>query len=152
VVVPTAEKPRPSAPVLSRPSGRVEGLNEARKSKRGGKRPGAGAPRGNFNAMKTGAYSKQFALLGRLLAADPRLREVLLAIAAKTDRKFKSANETAAYLLTKWAERVEEMAEARYAPGGKKRRGKGPDRLNLELPVDDWDSIKEAAARHEGKC
>jgi hypothetical protein len=121
------------------------------KSKRGGRRPGAGAPKGNFNAMKTGAYSKQFALLGRLLAADPRIRPVLLAMGARADRKFKTANEIAAYLLTKWAERVEDMAEAKYAPGGKRPRGKQAGGLNLQLPVDDWDSIKQAAARYEGK-
>ena len=27
-------------------------------SKRGGKRPGAGAPKGNINALRTGAHSK----------------------------------------------------------------------------------------------
>lgn len=28
------------------------------KGKRGGRRPGAGAPRGNINALRTGQYSK----------------------------------------------------------------------------------------------
>ena len=156
---PSANHPRPSEPVLSRPSGRVEGSKKGA-NKRGGKRPGAGAPRGNFNAMKTGAYSRQFALLGRLLAADPKIRPVLLAMGARADRKFKTANEIAAFLLTRWAEHVEAMAEAKYAPGGKKRRGKkavlgepeGTDRLSFELPVDDWDSITKAAARYERKA
>ena len=31
---------------------------------RGGRRPGAGALRGNLNALKTGTYSKQFVALG----------------------------------------------------------------------------------------
>ena len=136
-------------------------------SKRGGCRPGAGAPRGNMNALKTGAYSRQFAELGRLLAADPKIRAVLLDVAARAGRKFKTANEEAAYLLTQWAERVEKNAEAKYAPKGGKRRGKnaiessaegpvlspaeGADGLNPDLPVDDWDSIKQAAAAYERK-
>jgi hypothetical protein len=119
--------------------------------KRGGKRPGAGARKGNMNALKTGAYSKQFALLGRLLASDPKIRTALLAIAARADRKFKSANEVAAFLLTRYREHVEDQAAARYAPGARKPRGKRAGGLNFELPVDDWDSIKESAARFEGK-
>jgi len=140
---------------------------EKKKSKRGGRRPGAGAPRGNMNALKTGAYSRQFAELGRLLAGDPRIRAVLLGVATRAGRKFKTANEEAAYLLTKWAERVEKNAEAKYAPKSRKRRAKnavlgsaeGPvrgsgeeaDGLTPELPVDEWDSIKQAAARYERK-
>ena len=77
-----------------------------------------------MNALKTGAYSKQFSLLGKLIAQDPTVRAVLLNIAARAERKFKDANEVAAYLLTRWAERVEDMAEAKYASNGRRRRGK----------------------------
>jgi hypothetical protein len=136
VVEPTRENLRPSA---------------LKKGKRGGKRPGAGARKGNMNALKTGAYSKQFALLGRLLASDPKIRAALLDIAARADRKFKSANEMAAFLLTRYREHVEDQAAAKYGPNGKKRRAKQADRSNFDLPVDDWDSIKESAARFEGK-
>ena len=138
-----------------------------KKSKRGGRRPGAGAPRGNMNALKSGAYSRQFAELGRLLATDPKIRAVLLDVAARAGRKFKTANEEAAYLLTKWAERVEKNAEAKDAPKARRRRAKnsalsspeepvlssaeGADGLNLQLPVDEWDSIKQAAANYEQK-
>jgi len=104
-----------------------------------------------MNALKTGAYSKQFALLGRLLAADPKIRAALLAIGARADRKFKNANEVAAFLLTRYAQHVEATAEAKYAPRSRKRRAKQADRLNLDLPVDDRDSIREAAARFEEK-
>jgi len=132
---------------------------EKKKSKRGGRRPGAGAPRGNMNALKTGAYSRQFAELGRLLAGDPRIRAVLLGVATRAGRKFKTANEEAAYLLTKWAERVEKNAEAKYAPKARRPRaqqtspepGRRADGLIPGLPVDDWDSIKQAAARYERK-
>ena len=139
-----------------------------KKSKRGGRRPGAGAPRGNMNALKTGAYSRQFAELGRLLASDPKIRAVLLDVAARAGRKFKTANEEAAYLLTKWAERVEKNAEAKYAPKGRKPRAKnavlgsaeGPvrgsgeeaDGLTPELPVmNGTQSNKPPPTTHE-KC
>ena len=121
------------------------------KKKRGGKRPGAGAPKGNMNALKTGAYSKQFAELGRLLASDPKIQVVLLDIGARAGRKFKKANEAAAFLLTQWAEQVERNAEAKYAPKGLKRRRQNGDGLSLQLPVDDWDSIKEAGANYARK-
>jgi hypothetical protein len=47
---------------------------------RGGRRPGAGAPRGNLNALRTGAYSKQLsAAIGALLSV-PQTRRVMLAL------------------------------------------------------------------------
>ena len=38
---------------------------------RGGRRPGAGAPLGNHNALKTGRYSKRFRQLARALLKNP---------------------------------------------------------------------------------
>ena len=38
---------------------------------RGGRRPGAGAPLGNHNALKTGRYSKRFQQLARALLKNP---------------------------------------------------------------------------------
>ncbi|MGD0765699.1 MAG: hypothetical protein ABR978_05275 [Dehalococcoidia bacterium] len=47
---------------------------------RGGRRPGAGAPRGNLNALRTGAHSKQLsATIGALLSV-PETRGVMLAL------------------------------------------------------------------------
>jgi len=46
----------------------------------GGRRPGAGARRGNLNALKHGRYSRQMLDLARFLAGDPqfsRLRQRL---------------------------------------------------------------------------
>ena len=41
---------------------------------RGGKRPGAGAPRGNVNALRHGLHSQQFRQLVQQLAAIPEMR------------------------------------------------------------------------------
>ncbi len=51
-----------------------------KKSGRGGKRPGAGAPRNNLNAYKHGRYSLQTALLVQALLAQPRTRRLLLSL------------------------------------------------------------------------
>ena len=53
---------------------------------RGGPRPGAGAPRGNLNALKTGAHSKQLrAAIGALLAV-PETRRAMLALLEQKQR------------------------------------------------------------------
>ncbi len=44
----------------------------------GGKRPGAGAPKGNLNAFKTGRRSKQLQAVTNAILADPALRPVIL--------------------------------------------------------------------------
>ena len=44
---------------------------------RGGKRPGAGAPLGNHNALKTGRYSKRFQQIARALLKNPETLSLL---------------------------------------------------------------------------
>ncbi len=58
------DNPRPSTPA-------------PRPSRRGGKRPGAGAPKGNLNAMKSGRYSKQMKALRLALQAMPATSDVV---------------------------------------------------------------------------
>lgn len=122
---PIRENPRQSEPAPS--------AAEGAKSKRGGRRLGAGAPKGNLNAIKTGAYSKQFAQVGALLAQDPTVRAALLAIGRKHNLKRQKATEIAASFFAGIID------HARQISGG---------RLNLNLPADDWESIKAAAAKH----
>jgi hypothetical protein len=45
---------------------------------RGGKRPGAGAPKGNLNALKTGSRSRQLNIVIEALLASPTIRRVML--------------------------------------------------------------------------
>ena len=45
---------------------------------RGGKRPGAGAPKGNLNAVKTGQYSVRLRAIARALSDVPQVRDLLM--------------------------------------------------------------------------
>jgi hypothetical protein len=102
------------------------------RSRRGGRRPGAGAPRGNMNALKHGLRSRQFAQLGAVLAASPAAREALFALAERHRVKQRSADQLAAYILSQIIAR------------GLKR---GEDRLIVLPPVDDERSIKQTPTR-----
>ncbi|MDP3766961.1 MAG: hypothetical protein Q8S13_03010 [Dehalococcoidia bacterium] len=73
---------------------------EPRTSKRGGRRPGAGAPRGNLNALKSGRYSKRLKALRGALAAMPQTADVL----AKTTGRDRRRMEMLAYGLQSYAE------------------------------------------------
>jgi uncharacterized protein YjcR len=53
---------------------------------RGGKRPGAGAPKGNLNALKTGVRSRQLKAAIDALATNDETRRLLLAIVEKKRR------------------------------------------------------------------
>jgi len=77
----------------------------AAKSRRGGRRPGAGAPRGNLNGLKHGNYSKQLAQAGLILAANPKIREALNGLARRHQLKQQKAEEVAALLFTRLLER-----------------------------------------------
>lgn len=98
----------------------------------GGKRKGAGAPRGNLNGLKHGLYSKQFAQIGALLARDPKIREILLEIARRHQVRAERSNEVAALLLTRFLQRARQTS-------GKE--------LNLNADAHALDAINEAAAR-----
>ncbi len=108
---------------------------------RGGKRPGAGAPKGNLNALKHGRRSAQFAMLGALLAADPSVRQALLGLAERHQLKRRRANEVAAELLVDLIEHARSIAE------GKPSRGPFENllRMNVQSPVEDRRTIADIA-------
>jgi hypothetical protein len=56
---------------------------------RGGKRPGAGAPRGNLNALKTGSRSRQLNTVIEALLASPTIRRVMLKLVQQDVRRNK---------------------------------------------------------------
>ncbi len=103
---------------------------------RGGRRPGAGAPKGNLNALKHGGFSRQFAQLGAILAASPAVRESLFRLAERYQSRARKADELAAHIL------------AQVVARGLKR---GRDRLILLPPLDNADSISQNPETHEEK-
>ena len=84
-----------------------------RRSRRGGPRPGAGAPKGNLNALKHGRRSAQFAQIGALLASIPQARTALLTLARRHGLKQRRAEEVAAVLLQRLLEHAHQIQNAR---------------------------------------
>jgi hypothetical protein len=68
--------------------------------KRGGRRPGAGAPRGNLNALKSGRYSKRLRGLRAALTALPLTTDLLAKMTGGDRRRM----ELLAYGLQSYAE------------------------------------------------
>ena len=67
---------------------------------RGGRRPGAGAPAGNLNALKHGAHSSYIHALVQALAAHPTTREALIRLARRRRAQKREAERAAALLLS----------------------------------------------------
>jgi len=84
---------------------------------RGGKRPGAGAPRGNLNALKHGRYSRQFAEIGAVLVGHPDIRDALLGAARRRGQRNHRAEEIAADLMVRLYNNAAEVAAGRASPG-----------------------------------
>ena len=99
----------------------------ASRSRRGGRRPGAGAPRGNLNALKHGRRSRQLSQLGALLAANPATRAALLELAGRHAEKQFKAEEVAADILGRLFEHAHDIAR------GVPSRGPFQDLLGLNV-------------------
>jgi hypothetical protein len=96
---------------------------------RGGHRPGAGAPKGNANALKTGMHSRRYADAVRLIAAIPALllyRQQLNATpGARSERLQRNLLEAARQVIVETAPR----------PGGA-GRPPGPGERNLAMELE----------------
>ena len=64
----------------------------------GGKRPGAGAPKGNLNALKSGRRSRQLKIVIGALVAAPSVRRVMLQLAQQDIRRNPRLRDTIAAL------------------------------------------------------
>jgi len=71
----------------------------------GGKRPGAGAPLRNLNALKHGGHSAYVQTLLQALAAHPATRDVLIRLARRRRAEKRQAERTAALILSALLER-----------------------------------------------
>jgi len=91
-------------PILDEINGRVPpeppSMPRLAGRKHGGRRPGAGAPIGNLNALKAGYYSARYRRLIQALAAIPEIKEVLVKFGARTQRRDRLAKAAAAEILT----------------------------------------------------
>src|SRR5574341_1895322 len=101
--------PCPSLPVLSEPAGSVEGAN--RHPNWGGRRPGAGAPKGDLNALKHGRSSKYQQRLIQNMLDIPELRDTLLALGKRQRHHRQRADGAAALLLASLFERAGEIVQ-----------------------------------------
>jgi len=72
----------------------------------GGRRPGAGAPKGNLNALKHGRTSRRQVQLLEALVEIPEARDALIEIAKCNRRLRRQAEEGAGVLMTRLLERV----------------------------------------------
>jgi hypothetical protein len=61
-----------------------------------GRRPGAGAPKGNLNGFKHGRRSRQLSEAVMIMAANPKLRDTLVALANRAGLKQAKAEDVAA--------------------------------------------------------
>jgi hypothetical protein len=107
---PTTNPSVPSAssvPVLSGPSSSVEGAKKH--PNWGGRRPGAGAPKGNLNALKHGRTSRRKAQLLEAAIEIPEVRQTLIDFANHERRRRKKAEEGYGVLMTSLLERVAEI-------------------------------------------
>ncbi|MGB2695969.1 MAG: hypothetical protein WBD55_12405 [Dehalococcoidia bacterium] len=75
-------------------------MEPPRAPKRGGRRPGAGAPKGNLNALKSGRYSKRLKGLRAALTAMPMTADALVQMTGRDRRRM----EMLAYGLQSYAE------------------------------------------------
>jgi hypothetical protein len=80
---------------------------------RGGRRPGAGAPKGNTNGLKTGRHSLRVKAVIDALLADPETRAVLLRLGLKGQARNVYARELALAMARLMHERP--MVEAKRA-------------------------------------
>ena len=77
----------------------TNGSRPSRRPRRGGRRPGAGAPKGNLNALKHGENSRQLQQLALALSLVPDARKALNRLARRQRRREARARTVAVTLL-----------------------------------------------------
>ena len=80
---------------------------------RGGRRPGAGAPKGNMNALKHGRTSAAYKRLIEIISADPEGLRLLHHLAGAQDERKRRQRRQADRLLHQLLERYEQQAADR---------------------------------------
>ncbi len=105
--IPYGPRLRDEKSPLSRSGGKLPGTGEGSGVRaHGGRRPGAGAPRGNLNALKhgnTSAYNKKVLAT---LAAVPEVAEALVRLAERRRKQQRKTESAAAQLLAELFQRA----------------------------------------------
>ena len=83
---------------------------------RGGPRPGAGAPKGNLNALKHGKMSRQLKQVSAILAVLPRPPHTAANLKPRVSKRRKNARMLAAHLLVSVLERAPSGSKFRSGP------------------------------------
>jgi hypothetical protein len=104
----STNNPIPENPSESLPADR-HGAANSRRGNWGGRRPGAGAPRGNLNALRHGRYSTQHKQLALLLAQIPEAQEALIKLALRRRKRQKKNEAVAAELMAEILRRLGEL-------------------------------------------
>ncbi len=72
----------------------------------GGRRPGAGAPKGNRNALKHGRYSRYQRAVIETLLEVPETREVMIAISKRQQAQTRRAEQGGAALMSELVRKI----------------------------------------------
>ena len=110
---------------------------------RGGKRPGAGAPRGNINALSSGRFSTRYSDAWLILRALPRVRQHIDDLYAASDpdardqhRRYLEAAVWTADHFPELAEQLEEHISVYLTPRAAEVKGGAAILYMLEPPRD----------------
>ncbi len=106
----------------------------------GGRRPGAGAPKGNMNANKHGRRSRQMADLVSFFVSNPKTHATLDSIRARWERADMKAQQVATRILSQIIERGLKRGEVPLGTRGSD--GLNPARLSDLQPIDERHSIE----------
>jgi hypothetical protein len=80
---------------------------------RGGRRPGAGAPKGNVNAFKDGKTSRQYRRMLEIVQQDPEMIRLLREVALGNEKRAARRRRYALSVLKQVLERLEQQANDR---------------------------------------
>ena len=89
---------------------------------RGGKRPGAGAPKGNLNGLKHGKTSRQFHRLLGILGDDPEAMRLVRLIVRGDEARKKRHRREAAHIVGELLARLEHDRNDSIAEAYERRR------------------------------
>jgi succinylglutamate desuccinylase len=93
---------------------------------RGGKRPGAGAPKGNLNAFRTGKTSRQYKQLLEIISADPEAMRLVREIALGNEKLAARRRRYAMQVLNRLLQRFEDQANDRLVEAWERSRAIPP--------------------------